>query len=70
MMRNKMSDIGQTIREARREIDLTQEGLAELAGVSIRSLQNIESGGNPTVYQVGKVLEALGLKLKIEPINK
>jgi len=65
-----MTEIGQTIRQARKEIDLTQGGLAELAGVSIRSLQNIESGGNSTIDQVSKVLEALGLKFKIEPINK
>ncbi len=65
-----MTYIGQIIRQARKELDLTQEGLAELAGVSIRSLQNIETGGNPTIDKVSKVLEALGLKIKIESINK
>jgi len=56
-----------TLKERREELGVTQEYLAELAGVGLRTLKKIESGkGNPTLETMGKLAEALGMELKLE----
>ncbi len=58
---------GEIIKKRRRFLKLTQEELAEAANVSLRSIKTIESGeGNPTLQQMSKILEILGMRLKIE----
>lgn len=48
-------------------LQVTQESLAELAGVSLRSLKQFESGkGNPTLRTITNIAEALGLKVTLE----
>lgn len=62
-----MAKIGKRLRERRRFLKVTQYDLAEIAGVSIRSLKAIEKGdGNPSFNQLNKILDALGLKVAIE----
>jgi transcriptional regulator with XRE-family HTH domain len=62
--------------KARREmLQVTQEMLAELAGVSLRTLKQFESGrGNPTLQTLSKLADALGLeltfKVKTLSVNK
>ncbi len=47
-------------------LGIIQPELADIAGVSLRSLIDIENGtGNPTLVQIMKLLDALGLKIKI-----
>ena len=66
-----MKQIGSKIRQARTVLELTQADLAELSGISLRSLKEMEQGkGNSTIGLVDKVLDALGLEIRIEPINK
>ncbi|MCK6605280.1 MAG: helix-turn-helix domain-containing protein [Ignavibacteriaceae bacterium] len=61
------SDPGEIIQKRRMFLKLTQQQLAEYAGISLRSLKSIESGsGNPTIQQLTKVLEILGMRLNIE----
>lgn len=61
------------IIKARREVlQLTQEALAELSGVGLRTLKQFESGkGNPTLITLQKISDVLGmevsLKLKSSP---
>ncbi|NCU41072.1 XRE family transcriptional regulator, partial [Candidatus Saccharibacteria bacterium] len=44
---------GKRIRSLRRATDLTQEQLAELAGISLQNMGEIERGkGNPTLTTV------------------
>ena len=51
---------GKKIRSLRRVKDLTQEQLAELAGVSLQNMGEIERGkGNPTLVTVEKLSAAL-----------
>lgn len=51
---------GKKIRLLRRSKDFTQEYLAELAGISLQNIGDIERGiGNPTLATVEKIAEAL-----------
>jgi transcriptional regulator with XRE-family HTH domain len=57
--------------KARREVlSLTQEALAELSGVGLRTLKQLESGkGNPTLLTIEKLADVLGLELRLEIKN-
>lgn len=52
-------DIGARIAAARREAGLTQEELAELAGVSTRSMQGYEAGAVVPYRHMGKLADVL-----------
>ena len=54
--------------KARREVlHLTQEVLAELSGVGLRTLKQLESGkGNPTLLTIEKLADVLGLELLLQ----
>jgi len=59
-----VKEIGQQVRARRKLLRLRQRDLAELAGVTLRGLTDLESGeANPTLKQLGKIAEALGLEL-------
>lgn len=64
----ELKKIGEEIKNRRKMLGIIQPELADIAGVSLRSLIEIENGtGNPTVIQIMKVLDALGLKINITP---
>ena len=56
--------LGKKIKELRKNRGLTQEKLAELAGIEIPSLSNIENGKN---YPNHETLEKIALALQIKP---
>lgn len=59
-----MSDIGEIIKERRKEFGITQNDLAKLAEININTLTQIERGeGNPTVRTLEKVLRIIGMEL-------
>jgi len=61
-----IKEIGLEIRKRRKYLSITQEDLAEITGISRRSLQYMESGKmNPSVEQLEKILKALGLEIII-----
>lgn len=63
------NEIGQIIKERRVYLNITQKDLAEIVGISLRSLVDIEKGnGNPTIDQLTKILNALGLTIKISAL--
>tara|TARA_R110000868_G_scaffold193350_1_gene438207 strand:- start:44380 stop:44598 length:219 start_codon:yes stop_codon:yes gene_type:complete len=52
------------IKERREMLQVTQETLADLSGVGLRTLKQFESGkGNPTAETLNKLGNALGLEL-------
>lgn len=56
-----------TLKNRREELGVTQNHLAELAGVGLRTLKEIESGkGNPTFETLNKLAEVLGMEMKLE----
>lgn len=60
-------EIGELIRRRRKTLGIKQSDVAELAGIAVHTLSNIESGkGNPTLEILSKVLGVLGLRLSIE----
>jgi transcriptional regulator with XRE-family HTH domain len=53
-----------TIKERREMLKVTQETLAELSGVGLRTLKQFESGkGNPTLLTIEKLADVLGLEI-------
>jgi len=56
-----------TLKDRREALNVTQEHLAELSGVGLRTLKSIETGkGNPTIDTLAKLADVLGLELKLE----
>jgi transcriptional regulator with XRE-family HTH domain len=55
------------LKQRRHTLNVTQEQLAEISGVGLRTLKQFESGkGNPTLTTIYKLADALGLTLKLE----
>jgi putative transcriptional regulator len=62
----KVSQIISEIRGRRRLLKITQSDLAELSGVSLRTIKAVEKGqANPKLALLLKILEPLGLTLEI-----
>jgi transcriptional regulator with XRE-family HTH domain len=60
-------DLIKALKDRREALKVNQEYLAELSGVSLRTLKAIESGkGNPTFDTLNKLAEVLGMDLKLE----
>ncbi len=58
--------VGQTIRERRKELGITQPHLAGLADVSVNTLYKVERGqGNPSLDVLTKLAEVLGMELTL-----
>ncbi len=66
MQDRAFTELGQAVRSRRRELDLKQVELAELAGCSTRLVHAIEAG-KPTLRldKLVEVLEVLGLRLEL-----
>jgi transcriptional regulator with XRE-family HTH domain len=65
------TELIKTIKERREALQVTQERLAELSGVGLRTLKQFESGkGNPTLLTLQKISDVLGMEvcLKIKNI--
>ena len=64
------NELIKTVKDRREALHVTQEKLAELAGVGLRTLKQFESGkGNPTLETLQKLADVLGLELKLEIKN-
>lgn len=56
-----------TVKARREMLQVTQEMLAELSGVGLRTLKQFESGkGNPTLLTLQKLAEVLGLEVCLQ----
>ena len=57
-------EIIETFKERREMMKVTQETLAELSGVGLRTLKQFESGkGNPTLQTLYKLTDVLGMEV-------
>jgi y4mF family transcriptional regulator len=62
--------IGESIKNRRKELRITQPHLAELANVSTNTLYKLERGqGNPSLDVLNKLAEVLGMELRLEVKN-
>lgn len=58
--------LGETIKERRKSLNITQPILASLAGVGLNTLVAIERGnGNAKIRTVMAILDTLGLKIDV-----
>ena len=63
-------NIIETIKQRRATFDITQEDLAKLSGVGLRTIKKIESGqGNPTLATIQKLGNVLGMELVFQVKN-
>ena len=59
--------IGKIIQERRDYLNLTQKDVAEMAGITFKSISEIELGiRNPTLNTLKSVLDVLGLELIVQ----
>ena len=59
--------IGTAIRSRRKLLNVVQGDLAEIAGISTRTLRDIERGtANPSLETLLKIVTVLGMEIKIE----
>lgn len=54
--------VGEAIKEARKQKNMTQEDLAKRIGVQRAQVSRIESGRNLTLATVSRVFKAMGMK--------
>jgi len=65
-----MSELIKTIKERRESLQVTQEQLAELSGVGLRTLKQFESGkGNPTLSTLHKISDVMGMEICLKIKN-
>ncbi|MBR4348688.1 MAG: helix-turn-helix transcriptional regulator [Fibrobacter sp.] len=62
-----MSNLGKEIASRRKQLNISQADLAEMSGVSLRTLSAIENGdANPSIDVLSRVLEPLGLVITLQ----
>ncbi|HRD80610.1 MAG: helix-turn-helix transcriptional regulator [Saprospiraceae bacterium] len=55
------------VKERRDMLRVTQETLAEVSGVGLRTLKQFESGkGNPTLLTLTKLADVMGMELVLK----
>ena len=62
--RRPQPELGKAVRQLRQKAEMTQDGLAEKAGITGRALSQIETGNaNPTWATVRDIAAALGVSI-------
>ncbi len=68
-----LSAVIQQVKERREILKITQESLADLSGVGLRTIKQLEAGkGNPTFKTLQEIADVLGLELvlQVKRLNK
>jgi transcriptional regulator with XRE-family HTH domain len=68
-----LSIVIQQIKERREILKITQESLADLSGVGLRTIKQLEGvKGNPTFNTLQEIADVLGLELvlQVKRLNK
>lgn len=61
MIDKAIKEIGELAKQFRKEKNLTQAQLSELAKVSVKQISKLENGhGDVSTYAVGRIFDALG----------
>jgi transcriptional regulator with XRE-family HTH domain len=62
----KITELGQLVKQRRVNLRIQQKDLAELSGVALRTIIQIENGsGNPSLETLNKLTRVLGMQLVI-----
>ena len=55
----------EVIKSRRKTLAITQQDLAEMAGIGLATIKDIERGkGNPSLGTVSKIMEVLGMVIE------
>jgi transcriptional regulator with XRE-family HTH domain len=66
-----VKELGEILKSRRRDLNITQPHLAEIAKVSTNTLYKLERGqGNPSLDVINKLAEILGMELILEVKKK
>lgn len=58
-------DLREVVKERRSVLGISQIDLAEMAGISLATIKDIERGvGNPSMKTLTRILEVLGLEME------
>jgi transcriptional regulator with XRE-family HTH domain len=64
-------EVAAAIKQRRQLLNISQEALAQVSGISLRSLKALEKGkANPTWNQLAKVLTTLGWEMSLRDIAR
>ncbi|TRX62551.1 helix-turn-helix transcriptional regulator [Fulvivirga sp. M361] len=62
-----LEELVRTLKKRREILGVTQEQLAELSDVGLRTLKSLESmKSNPTLETLNKLADVLGMELRLE----
>ena len=62
-----LSDICIKIKQRRFLLGITQQDLADISGVGLRTIKEIETNnGNPSITTLSKILDALGMEFDLK----
>lgn len=59
-----LMNLDEIIKNRRKTLAISQQDLAEMAGIGLATLKDIERGkGNPSMATVSKIMEVLGMEI-------
>ncbi len=66
-----LSELGESIKQLRKERGISQEDLAKSAGISRATLSKLENGyiANISIVTINQILSLLGYEIDIKPSN-
>lgn len=57
-------DLKEIMKDRRQYLQISQQDLAELSGVGLATIKDIERGkGNPSISTANKILDVLGMEI-------
>lgn len=57
--------LAEVIKKRRKMLDISQRDLAEMAGIGLATIKDIERGkGNPSMGTVMKIMEVIGMEIE------
>ena len=58
-------NLTEVIKSRRKTLDISQQDLAEMAGIGLATIKDIERGkGNPSMGTVSKIMAVLGMEIE------
>ena len=59
--------LSEVIKNRRKMLAISQQDLAEMAGIGLATIKDIERGkGNPSMATVSKIMEVLGMEIEFK----
>ena len=59
--------LSEVIKNRRKTLAISQQDLAEMAGIGLATIKDIERGkGNPSMATVSKIMDVLGMEIEFK----